>query len=66
MGPDRFFYPLDMASAESFNLAAQLKIAADTIIIQNAEAVDNCDWMAGHFDHLVRIQSQIRSMTDSQ
>jgi hypothetical protein len=55
-----------MASAKAFDLTAQLKIAADPGIIQDAEAVNDRNRMTGYFDHFVRAQSQIRPMTDSQ
>ena len=39
--PDLFLDPLDMAAAEGFDLAAELEVAADLVVREDAEAVDH-------------------------
>ena len=42
-----------MTAAEALHLAAELEVAADGIVIEDAEAVDNRDGAAAHLDYSV-------------
>ena len=55
-----------MAPAEALHLAAKFEIPPDLRVIQDAEAVDDGDGVACHFDDLVGIEFQIRLMADGQ
>ena len=55
-----------MAPAEALYLAAEFEIPPDLRVIQDAEAVDDGDGAAGHFDHFVGIEFQIGLMADGQ
>ena len=55
-----------MAAAEALHLAAEFEIAADLRVVQDAEAVDDGDGAAGHFDDLVGIELQIGLVADGQ
>ena len=57
--PHLFLDPLDMAAAEGLHLAAQLEVAADGVVAEDAEAVDYRQRPARPSDNLVRLQVQI-------
>ena len=42
---------LDVAAAEALDLAAQLEVAPDLGVVEDAEAVDTATGPAGHLDH---------------
>ena len=48
-----------MSPAKPFDLTAQFKVAADLIVVENTETVDDGNRATGHLDHLIRIQIQI-------
>jgi len=49
-----FLDAFDMAAAEALDLAAELEIAADRGVVEDAEAVDDGGGAAGHPDDVVR------------
>lgn len=48
-----------MSAAEALDFAAQLEVAADGGVVQDAETVDDGHGAAGHFDDLVGVELQV-------
>ncbi len=55
-----------MASAESFDFAAELEIAPDFVIVEDSETVDNSQRGACPFDNLIGVKIQIRRVRDGE
>jgi len=55
-----------MASAEALHLAAELKIAFDLFVVEDAEAVDDGDGAADHLDHFIGVESHVGLVADGK
>ena len=58
MPPDFVFDPLHVAAAESLDFAAQLEVAADLIVIQDTEAIDDGRRPSDHGYQCIGIERQ--------
>ena len=54
----------DVAAAQALYFTPELKVAFNLIVIQNTEAINDCNRPTGTFDHFVRIKLQILLMSD--
>ena len=55
-----------MTATQAFDLAAQLKVAADLIVIQQTETIDDRRRPADRLYHRIRLQRQIRLVPHSK
>ena len=63
---DEFFYSLDMSAAEALDFAAEFEVTFDFFVIEDAEAIDDGEGIAGPFDDVVGIEVEIRLMGDGE
>ena len=64
--PHLFLDALDVAAAEGLHLAAQLEVAPDLLVVEDAEAVDHGDLAAGPPDHLIGVDGQVGRVAHGQ
>jgi hypothetical protein len=55
-GFDLLFDSVDVAAAEGFDFAAELEVAADLVVGEDAEAIDDRQRAAGPLDHVVGVE----------
>ena len=63
---DCFFDPVHMTSPQTFHFAAELEIAADLVVIQDAETIDDGGRFADQFDYIVRIKIHVMAVAHRQ
>jgi hypothetical protein len=55
-----------MAAAEALHLAAEFEIAFDLFVVKDAEAVDDGDGVADHFDDFIGVEGHIGLVADGK
>lgn len=63
---DMIFDPLDVPPAEPLHLAAQLEVSRDLLIVQDAEAIDDCYRPARGADDGIGIEVEVRLVAHSE
>src|SRR5262245_36185193 len=63
---DALLQVLDVTAAHSLDLAAQLEIAANAIVVEDAEAIDDRAGLAHGPDDLVGIEREVRRMAHGE